>query len=184
MNSKCAAAIVLNGYWKILFFYWFLWRWFFYVMQYSDEELLPLIETGKKSTCGGILRLYNITDRDEGYRKVDDEGGSKSYPSREFYGSAWSAGEKHPFLTHPLNLFFGIWVVPMWGYYWVHTAAQIELGLIDCPIIVYERGKKRKGGKVDGPEFEKADALDVVNKADKWQKKYGNAPKERCKNQP
>ena len=123
------------------------------------------------------MRLYNITDRDEGYRKVDDEGGSKSYPSREFYGSAWSAGEKHPFLTHPLNLFFGIWVVPMWGYYWVHTAAQIELGLIDCPIIVYERGKKRKGGKVDGPEFEKADALDVVNKADTWQKKYGNAPK-------
>lgn len=48
VNSKCAAAIVLNGYWKILFFYWFLWRWFFYVMQYSDEELLPLIETGKK----------------------------------------------------------------------------------------------------------------------------------------
>jgi len=44
----------------------------------------------------------------------------------------------------------------MWGYYWVHTAAQIELGLIDCPIIVYERGKKRKGGKGEGPEFEKA----------------------------
>ena len=96
---------------------------------------------------------------------------------REFYGSAWSAGEKHPFLTHPLNLFFGIWVVPMWGYYWVHTAAQIELGLIDCPIIVYERGKETERWKRRGPEFEKADALDVVNKADEWQKKYGNAPK-------
>ena len=100
------------------------------------------------------MRLYNITDRDERYRKVDDEGGSKSYPSREFYGSAWSSGEKHPFLTQPLNLFFGIWVVPMWGYYWVHTAAQIELGLIDCPIIVYEREKKRKGKNGGGPEFE------------------------------
>ena len=64
VNSKCAAAIVLNGYWKILFFYWFLWRWFFYVMQYSDEELLPLIETGKKIpipcmlSCRGSAFLY------------------------------------------------------------------------------------------------------------------------------
>ena len=47
---------------------------------------------------------------------------------------------------------------PYVGILLVHTAAQIELGLIDCPIIVYERGKKRKGGKGEGPEFEKADA--------------------------
>lgn len=65
----------------------------------------------------------------------------------------------------------------MWGYYWAHTAAQIEIGLIDCPIIVYEREKKRKGKNGGGPEFEKADALDVMEKADEWQRKYGNAQK-------
>lgn len=67
VNSKCAAAIVLNGYWKILFFYWFLWRWFFYVMQYSDEELLPLIETGKKKVrvegyCACTILLTEMKD--------------------------------------------------------------------------------------------------------------------------
>lgn len=48
VSSKCSAALVLNGYFKIKFFYWFLWRWFYYVMQYSDKELLPLVELCKK----------------------------------------------------------------------------------------------------------------------------------------
>ena len=52
---------------KILFFYWFLWRWFFYVMQYSDEELLPLIETGKKKVrvegyCACTILLTEMKD--------------------------------------------------------------------------------------------------------------------------
>lgn len=48
VNSKCAAAIVLNGYFKITFLWWILWRWFYYVRQYSDAELIPLINLGKK----------------------------------------------------------------------------------------------------------------------------------------
>lgn len=48
VSSKCAALIILNGFFKIKLFYWFLWRWVHYVMQYSDEELATLIEEGKK----------------------------------------------------------------------------------------------------------------------------------------
>lgn len=48
VTSKCAALIVLNGMFKITFFYWFLWRWFYYVRQYYDAELEPIISEGKK----------------------------------------------------------------------------------------------------------------------------------------
>lgn len=45
---KAMALIVLNGYWKIRLFYPFLWRWFAYVKQYHDYQILPVIETAKK----------------------------------------------------------------------------------------------------------------------------------------
>lgn len=48
VGAKCAAAIVLNGYWGILLLWWFVWRWYYYVMQYSDAELFPIIDEGKK----------------------------------------------------------------------------------------------------------------------------------------
>lgn len=47
---KCAAAIRLNGYWKILFFWWILWRWYFYIKQYSEFELMPMVELAQKKT--------------------------------------------------------------------------------------------------------------------------------------
>lgn len=46
--SRMAALIVLNGYWRIKLFYPFLWRWYYYVRQYSDYQLLPVVEAGKK----------------------------------------------------------------------------------------------------------------------------------------
>lgn len=48
VSSKCAALMVLNGFFKIKLFYWFLWRWFYYVKQYLEIELHPLIDEGKK----------------------------------------------------------------------------------------------------------------------------------------
>lgn len=48
VGAKCVAALILNGYWKINLFYWFLWRWFYYVKQYSDIEMLPVVEMCKK----------------------------------------------------------------------------------------------------------------------------------------
>lgn len=48
ISCKVAASIILNGYWKIKFMYKFLWRWFYYIKQYGDEQLFPVIEEGKK----------------------------------------------------------------------------------------------------------------------------------------
>lgn len=48
ISCQCAAVIILNGYWKIKFFYPFLWRWFFYIKQYGDHELMKVIAVGKK----------------------------------------------------------------------------------------------------------------------------------------
>ena len=48
ISCKAAAVIVLNDFWKIKFLYWLKWRWFYYVRQYTDNQLLPLIMEGKK----------------------------------------------------------------------------------------------------------------------------------------
>jgi len=48
VNCKCAAAMVLNGYWRIKLWWPILWRWYYYVLQYRDAELRELIEVGKK----------------------------------------------------------------------------------------------------------------------------------------
>lgn len=45
---KCAAALRLNGYFKITFLYWWVWRWYYYVRQYGEGELLPFISMCKK----------------------------------------------------------------------------------------------------------------------------------------
>ena len=70
----------------------------------------------------------------------------------------------------------GLWHVRMWGYYWEYTSAQIELGLVDCPIVTYPRRKKKKQ-KGEMPEFGKADAASVNKAAEKWKKKYGDKAK-------
>lgn len=48
VTCKLAAVVVLNGYWKIKFYYPLLWRWYYYIKQYTDEQLLPIIDEGKK----------------------------------------------------------------------------------------------------------------------------------------
>lgn len=48
LASKVSAVYILNGYWKIKFKYWFLWRWFYYVRQYNYDQLMPILEEGKK----------------------------------------------------------------------------------------------------------------------------------------
>lgn len=40
-------------------------------------------------------------------------------------------------------MLWGLWNIPMWGYYWGYTAAQIELMAVDCPITVYNHKDKR-----------------------------------------
>lgn len=48
LSAKTAALVILNNYWKIKFFYPILWRWFFYIKEYTDEQLAEIISVGKK----------------------------------------------------------------------------------------------------------------------------------------
>ena len=48
VSCMSAALIILNDFWRIKFLYPILWRWFFYIKQYTDDELFPIIAAGKK----------------------------------------------------------------------------------------------------------------------------------------
>lgn len=59
MSCKIAAAVILNGKWKITFLYWLLWRWFYYIKQYGDEQLEPIVNMGKKKIPQ--VQYYRVT---------------------------------------------------------------------------------------------------------------------------
>ena len=48
LACKASAVIILDGYWKLKFRYWYLWRWFYYIRQYDNIQLLEILEVGKK----------------------------------------------------------------------------------------------------------------------------------------
>lgn len=48
-------------------------------------------------------------------------------------------------MMQPLILFGGLIRIPMFGYYWVHTSAQIDLLAIDIPVVNYKKEKEQKG---------------------------------------
>lgn len=48
VSAKCCALILLGRLWKIALFYWIAWRWIYYVKEYTEDELRPVIEEAKK----------------------------------------------------------------------------------------------------------------------------------------
>lgn len=60
------------------------------------------------------------------------------------------------------SFFFGLINVPMWNYLYGMTLAQIELLTSDCPIIVYDDGKKKE----KKPTFS-----DIEEVKKRWEKK-------------
>lgn len=60
VSCMSAALIIINDFWKIKFFYPILWRWFYYIKQYTDDELFPIIAAGKKKVPLQTF-LMNIT---------------------------------------------------------------------------------------------------------------------------
>ena len=48
LACKAAAIYILDGYWKLKFRYWYLWRWFYYIRQYDNEQLQGILDEGKK----------------------------------------------------------------------------------------------------------------------------------------
>lgn len=63
VTCKCAAVLRLNGLWKIKFFYPILWRWFYYIKQYTDADLLPFITECKKKVIVQeyLLNIMSLT---------------------------------------------------------------------------------------------------------------------------
>lgn len=67
LACKAAAVYILDGYWKLKFRYWYLWRWFYYIRQYDDADLREVLETGKKKVplqqfCVTIMSLTEAKD--------------------------------------------------------------------------------------------------------------------------
>lgn len=48
LACKAAAIYILDGYWKLRFRYWYLWRWFYYIRQYDNVQLQAILDEGKK----------------------------------------------------------------------------------------------------------------------------------------
>lgn len=48
LNIKLAAILLLSRKWKIVFFYWFYWRWLYYVADVDQVEVLRLMDASKK----------------------------------------------------------------------------------------------------------------------------------------
>lgn len=47
-SYKVAACIILNNIFKLWFIYPFLWRWFYYIKKYTEDDLTEVLATGKK----------------------------------------------------------------------------------------------------------------------------------------
>lgn len=67
LACKASAIYILDGYWRLKFRYWYLWRWFYYIRQYDDEDLKEVLEIGKKKVplqqfCLTIMSLTEAKD--------------------------------------------------------------------------------------------------------------------------
>ena len=151
-SHQTAACIILNNFFKLKFIYPFLWRWFYYVKQYTEADLTEVIAVGKNS-ASIVLREYHIDDRYEGYDNGDDEERSVFYPSRTRYGAVWDFAKEHSWLMQPKRILF--WTIPMYHYNCTMTNAQLDLIISDKPVS-YLKPEKKKFGKPSAGAVEKA----------------------------
>ena len=59
LACKAAAIYVLNGFWVLHLKYWFLWRWFYYIRQYDNVQLQPILNEGKKKVP--LMQFFGTT---------------------------------------------------------------------------------------------------------------------------
>ena len=66
VTAKCAAAIYLNGYFRLRLFYWMVWRWFYYGKQLTEDEIAPAVALLKKKVelqrQAYLLNIIFLTD--------------------------------------------------------------------------------------------------------------------------
>lgn len=165
-NVKVCACILLNHRWGL--FTWFLlnvwyaifWRWLYYVRDIDQVEVAAVINCGqKKNTVRGIGAEYHISDRNDGHS--DDDGSTRAWPSRTQWGSSHALAEKFPFLFERK---FGI---RAFDYRYGYSTCQIELMIMDQPVIDYN-GKDGKKGSMMASKSE-VQELDELQAA--WEAK-------------
>ena len=76
----------------------------------------------------------------------------------------------------PKYFFFGLVRVPMYEYYWGHTAAQIELIDVDQPLTVYAKHESKSGLK-PGDKGYKPDKKKLEDAVRKWEKRKAEREK-------
>jgi hypothetical protein len=59
-NAKIAAILLLNNIWKIRFTYWLLWRYYYYIIDLDDAEVLRVVEIAKKKMPSTPSTLITI----------------------------------------------------------------------------------------------------------------------------
>jgi len=57
---KQCAVVQLNNVWKIRFCYWFLWRYYYYVLDLNVWEVLGVLNVAKKKIQSAALQLTTI----------------------------------------------------------------------------------------------------------------------------
>ncbi|WP_333615534.1 hypothetical protein [Bacteroides pyogenes] len=57
---KQCAVVQLNNVWKIRFCYWFLWRYYYYILDLDVWEVLGVLNTAKKKIQSAALQLTTI----------------------------------------------------------------------------------------------------------------------------
>ena len=55
--------------------------------------------------------------------------------------------KERPHLLQDKHLFGGLITIKAYDYWWGYSAAQIQLMVVDAPLIVYTHGKDRKPSK-------------------------------------
>lgn len=108
-----------------------------------------------------------MLDRGKGFADADEDGGSRSYPSRTKFGAAFVDRKQLQWLVMPRYI-FGLWRVSMYEYYWGHTAAQIQLMIVDAPLTVYQA---RKDKPKPGEKGFTRTAEQAAREYDRWKKR-------------
>ena len=57
---KQCAVVQLNNVWKIRFFYWFLWRYYYYIIDLDVWEVLAVLNVAKKKIQSAAFQLTTI----------------------------------------------------------------------------------------------------------------------------
>lgn len=67
VTAKSVAAILLGRYWKIKLFYWIVWRWIYYVVEWDEVDMREAVETAKKKVAveAYLLNTMCLTEMKE-----------------------------------------------------------------------------------------------------------------------